>query len=236
MTPVVSPRTEPVASRAELSSPRAARLATPRWLDARLVLGVLLVLLAVVAGARVFASADHYARVYVAKHDLVPGERVTAGDLAVGRVRLDGQGSLYIAAGTPPIGYVITRYVGAHEFLPVGALAAATPKDADSRLVTVPVAAGHLPPSLSRGSLVDVYLTPKAAAGAPVPAPQLVLAGVAVQSREGGSRTFGADATLSVVLAVPADRVSDVVHAVESGTIDLVAVPAAAAASLRTGA
>ena len=219
----------------ELASPRAARLATPRWLDTRLVLGVLLVLLAVVAGARVFASADHYARVYVAKHDLVPGERVTAGDLAVGRVRLDGQGSLYISAGTPPVGYVVTRYVGAHEFLPVGALAAATPKDADSRLVTVPVAPGHLPPSLARGSLVDVYLTPKAGAGAPIPAPQLVLESVAVQSREGGTRTFGGDATLSVVLDVPADRVSDVVHAVESGTIDLVAVPAVAAATVRTG-
>src|SRR3954454_17131275 len=153
----------------ELASARAARLATPRWLDARLVLGILLVLVAVVAGARVFASADHYSRVYVAKHDLVPGERVTAGDLTVGRVRLDGQGSLYIAAGAPPVGYVVTRYVGAHEFLPVGALAAGAPKDADSRFVTVPVPAGHLPPGLTRGSLADVYLTPKAAAGAAVP-------------------------------------------------------------------
>ena len=216
-------------------SPRAARLATPRWLDVRLILGILLVLFAVVAGARVFASADHYSRVYVAKHDLVPGERVTAGDLTVGRVRLDGQGPLYVAAGAAPVGYVVTRYVGAHEFLPVAALAAAT-KDTDTRFVTVPVAAGHLPPSLSRGSLVDVYLTPKAAAGAAVAEPTLVLANAAVQSREGGSRSFGGEATLSVVLAVPADRVADIVHAVESGTIDLVAVPADSAATVRTGA
>ena len=220
----------------EASSPRAARLGTPRWLDARLVLGVLLVLLAVVAGARVFAAADRYSRVYVAKHDLVPGERVTAGDLTVGRVRLDGQGSLYVAAGAPPVGYVVTRYVGAHEFLPVAALAAGAQKDADTRFVTVPVAAGHLPPGLTRGALVDVYLTPKAAAGAPVPPPTLVLDNAAVQSREGGSRSFGGEATLSVVLAVPVDRVIDVVHAVESGAIDLVAVPAGAAATVRTGA
>jgi hypothetical protein len=220
----------------ELASPRAARLATPRWLDARLVLGILLVLFAVVAGARVFASADHYSQVYVAKHDLVPGERVVAADLAVGRVRLAGQGSLYIAAGTPPVGYVVTRYVGAREFLPVDALAAATPKDADTRLVTVPVAPGHLPPGLSHGTLVDVYVTPKAAAGAAVPAPTLVLAQVAVQSREGGSRGFGGDTTLAVVLTVPTDRVADMIHAVESGTIDLVAVPADAAAATRAGA
>src|SRR5881275_346527 len=36
----------------ELASGRAARLAPPRWLDTRLVLGILLVLFAVVAGAR----------------------------------------------------------------------------------------------------------------------------------------------------------------------------------------
>ena len=220
----------------EIASARASRLATPRWLDARLVLGVLLVLFAVVAGARVFASADHYSQVYVARHALVPGERVTSSDLSVGRVRLDGQGSLYIAAGSTPVGYVVTRYVGAHEFVPVAALAAAPPRDADSRFVTVPVVAGHLPSELAHGSLVDVYVTPKAAAGAPVPPPTLVLSNVAVQSRAGGSRTFGGESTLAVVLAVPADRVADMVHAVESGTIDLVAVPADAAAGVQAGA
>lgn len=220
---------------AELASPRAARLATPRWLDARLVLGVLLVLFAVVAGARVFASADHYSRVFVAKHDLVPGERLTADDLSVGRVRLNGQGSLYIAAGSAPVGYLVTRYVGAHEFVPVGALAASGPAT-DTRLVSVPVTPGHLPSGVGRGTLVDVYLTAKAAAGTAVPAPVLVLSNVAVAARDGGARTFGGDSSLTVVLSVPSDRVSDVVHAVESGTIDLVVVPPSASAALRAGA
>jgi len=172
--------------------------------------------------------------VLVARHDLVPGERIAPGDLSVGRVRLAGQGSLYVSAGSLPVGYVVTRYVGAHEFVPAAALSAGTA--ADARLVTVPVSPGHLPPTLTRGALVDVYLTPKSAAGSAVPAPLLVLANVAVQSREGGSRTFGADSSLSVVLAVPEDRVADVVHAVESGTIDLVAVPAAAAQGVRRSA
>lgn len=220
---------------AELTSPRAVRLAAPRWLDARLVLGVLLVLVAIAAGARVFASADKFSQVLVAKHDLVPGERISAGDLTVGRVRLDGQGSLYVSAGSAPVGYVVTRYVGAHEFVPAGALSAAAPQDADVRLVTVPVAPGHLPSAIGRGTLVDLYLTPKAAAGAAVPSPVLVLANVAVQSRDGGARTFGGDNTLSVLLAVPSDRVADVVHAVESGTIDLVAVPTGAAEGVRAG-
>src|SRR5947209_10486315 len=166
----------------EHAAPRANRLVTPRWLDTRLVLGVLLVLLAVVAGARVFASADHYSRVYVARHDLVPGERLAAADLAVGRVRLASEGSRYIAAGTPPVGYVVTRYVGARELLPVAALAPTAGNAAGGRLVSVPVTPGHLPSGLGRGSLVDVYVTPKTGAGAQVPPPTLVLANVPVDS------------------------------------------------------
>jgi hypothetical protein len=65
-----------------------------------------------------------------------------------------------------------------------------------------------------------------------VPAPTLVLAAVPVQSREGGARTFGGDSALAIVLAVPRADVRALVHAVESGTIDLVALPQAAAGAV----
>lgn len=209
----------------EVASPRAVRLTTPRWLDTRLVLGVLLVALSVAAGARVFTAADNLTAVYVAAHDLVPGQHISADDLAVGHVRLRGQAGLYVSAGaTLPVGYVVTRYVGADELLPAAALA--TPSTAGpSRFVTVPVQPGHLPDNLGRGDLVDVYLTPKSAAGAAVPQPELVLAAVPVEARSGGTRTFSASSAYSVVLAVPAGKVAAAVHAVESGTIDLVTIP-----------
>ena len=215
----------------DVASPRAVRLATPRWLDARLAVGVLLVAVSVAAGARVFASADNLTSVYVAAHGLVPGEHITAGDLAVEQVRLRGQSGLYIAAAVaPPVGYVVTRYVGAHELVPVAALASAT-ASGHSRLVTVSVQPGHLSDALVRGDLVDVYLTPKSGAGEAVPPPVLVLAAVPVESRSGGTRTFSASSAFSVVLSVPTASVADVVHAVESGTIDLVSVPTADAAT-----
>ena len=202
----------------------------PRWVDTRLLLGVLLVLLSVVVGAKVFAAAGSYTRVYVAKHALVPGEHLTSADFGVGRVRLDGQASIYIGvAANPPVGYVVTRYVGANEFVPASALAATAPSS--GRYVTVPIQPGHLPPSLQHGDLVDVYVTSKAVPGTDVTTPQLVLSSVAVQARDGGSRSFSGSSTLAVVLAVPADKVADLIHAVESGTIDLVGVPAAAAGS-----
>ena len=215
---------------AELVSPRATRLAAPRWLDARLALGVLLVLASVVAGARLLAAADDRAAVLVARRDLVPGQHLSADDFTVGQVQLADRAGQYVAAGAPPIGYVVTRFVGAGELLPAQAVAAGAVA-ADSRYVTVPVQPGHLPGDLARGDLVDVYLTRAAAAGADVPAPTLVLSGVPVRTTGGGSRVFGSSSTLSVELEVPKDRVSALVQAIESGTIDLVAVPAAVAAT-----
>jgi hypothetical protein len=209
----------------DVASPRAVRLATPRWLDARLAVGVLLVAVSVAAGARVFTAADNLTSVYVAAHDLVPGQHVTADDLAVGHVRLRTQAGLYVAAGSsPPVGYIVTRFVGAHELVPVAALAGGA-SVARTRFVTVPVQPGHLSDSLTRGDLVDVYLTGKSAAGEAAPDPTLVLAGAPVEARAGGTRTFSASSSYSVVLGVPIDKVVALVHAVESGTIDLVTVP-----------
>lgn len=208
-----------------------ARTATPTWVNPRVAVGVLLVLVSVVGGARVFATADRYADVYVAAHDLVPGEHVTPADLSVGRVRLDGQGGYYVAAsGRPPIGYVMRRFVGAHEFVPLGALTSPATAPA-TRYVTVPVQPGHLPSDLGHGDVVDVYVTAKAGSGAPAAPPRLVLGAAVVEARDGGSRTFSGDTTSAVVLDVPAAIVADVVHAVESGVIDLVRVPRAAVQS-----
>jgi SAF domain len=211
------------------ASPPAARLPTPSWLDARLVLGVVLVLLAVVAGARIFAAAGHYTTVYVARHPLVPGEHLAADDLAVGQVRFRGEGSGYVAAGSEPIGYVVTRYVGAGELVPVTALAGRSAAAA-SRLVAMPVEPGHLPSDLGHGDLVDLYVTPKSGSEAKLPIPTAVVSSVPVDSYDDGSRSLSGAATASVVLVVPRDQVVDVVRAIESGTVDLVRVPATAAA------
>jgi hypothetical protein len=209
------------------ASPHASRLATPSWLDARLVLGVVLVLLAVVAGARIFATADRYTAVYLARDALVPGEHLHADDLSIGRVRFSGEGGRYVAAGAPPVGYLVTRYVAAGELVPLAALSARPTATLANRFVTVPVPPGHLPADLGRGDLVDVYLTARRTSGAAAPAPSRVLSSVAVDSVDGGSQSLTAGTTVTVVLVVPVGRVADVVHAVESGTIDLVGVPTA---------
>lgn len=211
-----------------LASPPAQRLVPRRWLDARAVLGIVLLLGSMVGGARLFAAAGRETSVWAAAHDLAPGERLSGADLRAVRVRLNDAARRYVT-GAAPAGYVVVRYVAAQELLPVAAVAPSARADT-SRLVTVPVQAGHLPPDLAPGDRVDVYLSPRSVGGAGAasgpPAPTLVLAAAVVQARPSGGRTFGADAALSVVLVVPVDRVAEVVRAAESGAVDLVAVPA----------
>src|SRR3954466_4923358 len=111
----------------EVVSSPATRLVVPRWLDARVAVGLLLVLVSVAAGARLVSGAGHLTPVYVAAHELMPGEQLTGDDVAVTRVRLGADGSRYLAASAPaPVGYVVNRVVGAHELLPAAALSPAT--------------------------------------------------------------------------------------------------------------
>jgi hypothetical protein len=195
------------------------------------VLGLLLLMSAVVVGARVFAAADRYSTVYLARHALVPGEQLRAGDVTVGRVRFDGQAGEYVRSGAVPTGYLVTRPIAAGELIPRSALSASAMAVALSRLVTVPVATGHLPVDLARGDEVDVYVTTKASAGGVNP-PSLVLPAAVVDTVEAGGGLSADDAS-TVVLVVPIRRVAAVVNAVESGDLDLVRVPPPAVAGLQ---
>ena len=215
-------------------SPQASRLATPSWLDGRLVLGVLLVLVSIVVGARLLSSADASQQVWVATHDLAPGSTLADGDLRQGQVRLFDHGGRYLGAiGAKPVGYVLQRGVGADELLPRDSLTRPDAVGRPLRDVSVPVAPGHLPDDLQSGQQVDVYVTPEGRAGSPTsssPMPsstagtRLVLSRVSVtlRPRAGG---LGATAATGVVLSVSEPDALALVAAVAAGGIDLVRVP-----------
>jgi hypothetical protein len=213
------------------ASPKAGRLATPGWLDGRLLLGVLLVLVSVVVGARVLAAADRTQLVWSAARDLAPGSTLTADDLRPTEVRLLGTGDRYLAApDTGFEGYVLDRAVSTGELVPVGALR--PPGAAELRFVSVSVQPGRYPADLARGQAVDVWATPErepaAAAEADGGASRLVLAAVPVHATADGGGALSAGSTdRAVVLAVRPGDVGDLVAAMSSGRIDLVRVPEA---------
>ena len=215
-------------------SPRAGRLASPSWLDTRLVLGVLLVLVSVVVGARVLSAADRSQLVWSAGSDLAAGSSLSADDLRPVQVRLfDRSGAYLPATAEPPVGYVLDRPVAAGELLPRQALRRPG-DDVDLRLVTVPVLPGHYPPELAKGQQVDVWATADDDAGAAAGeaageargASRLVLPRLTVQylpSQGGG--LGGTTPERSVVLVVPPDDVESLLSAMASGRLDLVRVP-----------
>ena len=218
--------------------PKAARLVAPSWLNTRVVLGLLLVLVSVVVGARVFASADDSQGVWVATRDLAPGTTLAEGDLEQARVRLFDNGGRYLVASAPkPVGYVLTRGVGADEFLPALGLRRPDELAQPLRDVSVPVEAGHLPGDLQTGQQVDVYVTAGRTATAtadrsPTPSPattaaatRLVLAGVPVRLRPAEAGLSARSA--GVVLSVPESDAAVLVAALQEGAVDLVRVPRA---------
>lgn len=226
------------------ASPAARRLAAPRWLDTRLVLGVLLVLVSVLVGARVLAGADRSQLVWAASRDLAPGSLLAAEDIVPVRVRLFDTASLYLDAAEPaPVGYVTGRGLGRGELLPDDALRPPG-VDVDLRLVTVLVELGHVPPDLIDAQQVDVWVTPDRdrVAAAVVARPgqpaakgsggatgavtaEVVLSGVTVATGPPPAGFASAAAAVPVVLQVRQADVAVLLSAISLGRIDLVRVP-----------
>jgi hypothetical protein len=193
--------------------PRRAR--PPRWLDLRLVLGVLLVLGSVLLGARVVGAADATVPVWAVVGNLAAGTELAAEDLVAVDVRLDAIAGAYLSTSTRPEGRVLARAVRAGELLPRSAL-----EEPDELVqVALPVQAGFVPPSLARGQLVDVYALADPAAGAVAEADGSVTPVVGeapVQALSGRSDGVLSTptTTVQVVVAVPADEAADVLASI----------------------
>jgi hypothetical protein len=224
--------------------PTPRRVRPPRWLDLRLVLGVLLVLGSVLIGARVVSAADATVPVWAASGDLAAGTVLSGEDLVAVRVRLDDAAGSYLSTSTRPQGRTLARSVRRGELVPRSAL------DRPPALVqlALPVQAGYVPPGLDRGRLIDVYALPGTAPGASAtvrapgvaPAASPVLAGVPVQAVSGRSQGVLSTptTTVQVVVSLPAYRVQGVLTAVGGRPLAVVvhdSVDGAGAATGTTG-
>ncbi len=214
--------------------PTPRRVRPPRWLDLRLVLGVLLVLGSVLLGARVVTAADATVPVWSAAGDLAAGTMLTADDLVAVSVRLDDAAASYLSTTTQPAGQVLGRAVSAGELVPRAALDPAS----DLVQLALPVQAGYVPPSLARGQLIDVYAVADPAAGAAQVSGDVSLVVTAAPVQAVSGRGEGvlstATTTVQVVVTVAADDAQDVLAAIGGRALVVVvrdSVDAGAAAS-----
>jgi hypothetical protein len=185
-------------------SPEPRRIATPRWLDLRLVVGVVLVLAAVLVGATVVSRARHTHSIVAARHDLAAGTVLRAADLERVDVQLpdDGKG-VYLARVDDAVGRTLDRAVTSGELVPAAAVASARP----GTTVTVPFAAGAAP-DLRTGQRIKVWVSSSSCASV------VLLPDVTVQSvRKGNGSLSSTSDGQDVVIAVQPDQADRVIAA-----------------------
>ncbi|MGN6253325.1 MAG: SAF domain-containing protein [Marmoricola sp.] len=179
----------------------AQRSRRSRWRDLRVLGGVALMALAVLAGSFAVVSADDTVPVVAARHDLRPGVVIRAADLEVRRVRFADAAARdrYLHATTDvPAGSVSSRQVGAGELVPRAALARAE-EAAPRTEVPLSVAVDDVPVTVRTGSVVDVWVLPEQGAGRA----RRVLDGVTVLRIAGSGDALAPRATRQVVIGLP---------------------------------
>lgn len=218
-------RTTKVSSGPAAATPPAARAQTQGWRDPRLVVGVVIVAVCVLLGARVLDGADETVAVWRVRHDLPAGSVLTRGDLEPARVRFTGDtaGRYLRTTSAPASGSTVAHDLAAGELVPRSAVVA----DSGPELVEVPlsIAPDDLPASVRRGATVDVWVTPKvAAAGDDRARAKLALDDVVVVAVPQAADGLAPRTSQQVIVGVDAtqaERLSDALGLLADGRVVL---------------
>lgn len=146
--------------------PTATRARRSGWRDPKLALGLLLIALSVLAGAKIIGQADQTVGVWALARDVAAGAPVTADDLVSRRVRLPEStlAEVYLSSDRPPaMGVVAAHALSRGELLARAALA----RESTRPVIEVPlqVGPGALPASIEVGTAVDIWVIAGAGAG-----------------------------------------------------------------------
>lgn len=197
----------------DAEAPKPRRLSRPRWLDPRVVGGVILVVIAVVAGARVIGASRQTSPVLVAARDLSGGTVLTAADVVTVEVNLGEGLGRYLAAGSAVEGRTVVEPLRAGELVPVSAIG----DPLTGRIMVIAVAPDQMPPGVAHGSIIDLYLTRGSGAAASTErlAEQLTVQSVAAPASGGLSGASANQYQLAVLLT--AERADTLIRTLPAG-------------------
>lgn len=164
--------------------------------DARLILGLLLVIGSVVGVVVLVVGADHTEPAYVSAEAIPMGARIDASSLTEVRVRVDDADARYLTPGSTTENMTASRFLPAGELIPLSALG-------DSRLsglATIVIKpAVPLASAVGPGAHVSVWATPKKAGAAP----RVLTANVEVREVDTGQSFLDAGGPGRIELLVP---------------------------------
>ncbi len=212
---------------AQLAEPTAKRLQRPSWRDARLLVGVVLVLLGTVLGARLIAVADDTTPMYAASTTIRPGDRLTADNLRRVDVQLGDESARYLGATSAVAddSYAL-RGIPEGELVPASAVGSRSAVSVQPVTIEVDASSAR---GLPAGALVDVWVSPRDTQSTQERYldATLALQRVSVSPVNQDSGRFGAaSSTMAVQLRVPRDKVAEVIAAVDKqARFTLVPVP-----------
>lgn len=198
-----------------------------RWGDARLWLGVIVLIGSMFIGARVLSSGDQTVTLWRATQDLAVGSSSLALEpvtVEMGSAGNPNSYEQYVQGTASPTGTVI-RPIGQGEFLPITALVATPSIPEGTRIVSIPVDPLHLATGINAGDQVDIWSTldPTQSVSSVASPPEKVLANITVI--QVASEVVGTGGDIGVVLSVPENDIPSIVQAMRTGVIDLVKVP-----------
>ena len=202
--------------------PRPVRRSAPRRPDARLVIGVVLIVLSAGLGVVILGKPQTTAALWSASRDLPAGTVLEQGDLTSTLVA--SPIASYLASTDSVIGQRLAKPLAAGELIHASDIAQQRIAPA-TRLVTIPVDALHAPSDLERGHRVDLWSTP--VIESVISTPQLVLSNLFV-AQVPSLDERGISSNLGITLEVPIEAVGAVIAALRAGDVDVVRVPAVA--------
>lgn len=167
------------------------------------MIGIVIVAVSVLAGARLFSGADDAVSVWTAREDLSNGSTVEPDDLARRSVRFTSatDADRYLSADEAfPADATLLRAVGAGELVPRAALGA----EESGPLTEVPLAvpADAVPQSVQAGSVVNIWVTPDPAAGDRAEESVLVFEGVVVVAAPPSGSALAPSGTRRITIGV----------------------------------
>ncbi|MGR6742505.1 SAF domain-containing protein [Microbacterium arborescens] len=193
-----------------------------RRADARVIVGIVLVLISIAGVWSVVSAARQTSTVLSAARTIVVGEPIEAADLRVVEVALGAADEIYAAPGTLAPGAVAARTIPAGELVPRGAVASPDQLAATTIVVQTTNA---VPGSVSAGTRVEVWSAAERERGV-FADPRILVADATVRALQSSDGLVAQQRSAAVELVVPRADVGALLAAIGAGDA-LSVIPAA---------